>query len=85
MIINLTCNLNFQFSPLSHCASLHLVVINIPLYKPINELQTTGGPAFRDGTMRVNDRIRCINGVELRGMKLPELQSLLYRQVPLEM
>ena len=51
----------------------------------MNELQTPGGPAFRDGTMRVNDRIRCINGVELRGMKLPELQSLLYRQVPLEM
>ena len=44
-------------------------------------IQTHGGPAFRDGTMRVNDRIRCVNGVELRGMKLPELQSLLYRQV----
>ena len=42
---------------------------------------TPGGPTFRDGTMRVNDRIRCVNGVELRGMKLPELQSLLYRQV----
>ncbi len=42
---------------------------------------TPGGPAFNDGTIRVNDRIRSVNGVDLKELKLPELQSLLYRQV----
>ncbi|CAB4068881.1 GRIP [Lepeophtheirus salmonis] len=36
--------------------------------------------ANKEGTLRVNDRILSINGAALRGMKLPELQSLLYRQ-----
>ena len=29
---------------------------------------------------RVNDRIKSINGMALHGMKLPDLQSLIYRQ-----
>jgi len=39
-----------------------------------------GGPAFKHGIIRVNDRIRCVNGISLDRMRLPELQSLLYRQ-----
>jgi C-terminal processing protease CtpA/Prc len=42
---------------------------------------TPGGPTYADGTVRVNDRLRSVNGVELKDLKLPELQSLLYRQV----
>ena len=37
-------------------------------------------PVFQDGTIRVNDRVRAINGVSLAEMRLPELQSLLYQQ-----
>ena len=63
------------------CINFSVSISKIAVCLRLITLQTHGGPAFRDGTMRVNDRIRCVNGVELRRMKLPELQSLLYRQV----
>ncbi len=41
---------------------------------------TPNGAASCAGVIRVGDRIRAINGATLRGMKLPELQALIYRQ-----
>ncbi len=39
-----------------------------------------GGPAHADGNLRVGDRLRAVNGVALRELKLAEMQSLIYRQ-----
>ena len=41
---------------------------------------TPAGPAYSEGTIRVNDRIRAVNGQAVHEIKLPELQSLLYQQ-----
>lgn len=54
---------------------------NVKMRRPFTVVHLTpNSPTFNDGTIRVNDRIRCINGVNLNDMKLPELQSLLYQQ-----
>jgi len=39
-----------------------------------------GGPAHCEGTIQVGDRITAINGRTLEGMRLPELQALLYHE-----